>query len=275
MVFSGYRQKEYSCLLVYCCLAVILLAAGPGPPEAAAEQNVLQKNDCAKCHPYKVQILTEAGGKHATEIGCLDCHPQHPPKGENTISPCTLCHVGQPHFEITDCLHCHVDPHRPLASLRDPVKPARDECLSCHEEPGLQMSASPSRHADLFCTYCHESHRMIPACLDCHGPHLSGQSEADCLRCHQAHQPLHIVPVGYLPESFCRVCHKRQAQDLAETRTYHGTVNCSYCHKGLHPSVPSCLDCHDRPHAGEAYRKYSPCLDCHGDAHRLVVPREK
>lgn len=208
--------------------------------------------------------------KHSTEIGCLDCHPQHPPKGENTTVPCVFCHTEQPHFQIGDCLHCHADPHKPLVSLRETLKPARKECLSCHAEVGQQMSAELSRHAELFCTRCHDRHGFIPGCLDCHGPHLSNQTATDCLRCHQAHRPLEIVPAGYVPVTFCHVCHKKEAEDLAETNTNHRAIKCVYCHKGQHPSIPKCMDCHGLPHSKSLQRQYRKCLDCHGDAHRLI-----
>lgn len=233
-------------------------------------QPLLQEKDCAKCHWFQLQAITKDGGKHATEVGCLDCHPEHPPKGKNTIAACTDCHIGQPHFQIEDCLDCHADPHRPLASLRDTMKSARKECLSCHAKVGQQMLAAPSRHAEFSCTFCHDRHGVIPGCLNCHEPHLAGQEDADCLKCHPAHRPLQVEPVGHLPSTFCQVCHKKEAHDLAETTTNHGALNCAYCHKGPHPSIPICQDCHGLPHSLAIHSQHRRCLDCHGDAHRLI-----
>lgn len=233
----------------------------------------LQADDCAKCHVFQMKMVAEHGGKHATEVGCLDCHPQHPPKGKNTKVPCVLCHKGQPHFQVGDCLRCHANPHKPIESLRDPLNPEKKACLSCHAGVGQEMDAAPSRHAKLFCNRCHNHHKEIPGCLDCHEPHLPEQPAADCLRCHPAHQPLKITPIGYVPATVCRSCHKKPADDLADTRTNHGGISCLYCHKGQHPSTPDCQDCHGLPHAQSIHSQYRNCLECHGDAHKLISNR--
>lgn len=234
----------------------------------------LKEKDCAKCHMFQLKVLNDWGGRHRTEVGCLDCHPQHPPEGEETIKTCTSCHFDRPHFQISGCLDCHVDPHKPLAALQDTIKPARVECLSCHAEVGEKMSASPSKHAKLFCTKCHNRHGFVPSCLDCHSPHLSDQGDPECLRCHKAHRPLKIVPAGWIPETYCMVCHEKEARALAETRTNHGGIICTFCHKGQHPSVPTCQECHGLPHDQRMHSKFRGCLsDCHGDAHRLLSNR--
>ncbi|MBI4793140.1 MAG: cytochrome C [Deltaproteobacteria bacterium] len=232
----------------------------------------LREDDCAKCHPFQLQTLAAEGGKHATEVGCLDCHPEHPPKGENTISACVLCHEGKPHFEIDYCLDCHANPHKPLASLRDTMKSMRTECLTCHAEVGQQMAAATSRHAELFCTNCHDRHGFIPSCLACHAPHLPVQTDADCFKCHrQAHGPLQVEPAASLPSAFCQPCHDKETRDLAGTTTYHGALSCVYCHNGPHPAMPRCQDCHGLPHANKLnHSQYRLCLNCHGNAHRLI-----
>lgn len=253
-----------------CYPTIILVFIGLMTCASAAEIPELQNDDCRFCHAFQLRMVAQDGGKHATEVGCLDCHPQHPPKGENTIVACVLCHAEQPHFQIGDCLHCHANPHRPLVSLRDPLKPERKACLSCHAEVGQQMAAAPSQHSKLFCTRCHLQHKDIPGCLECHPPHIQTQSAAECLRCHPAHQPSHIVPKGYIPAAFCRVCHEKEARDLAETKTNHVGVKCAYCHKGLHPSIPKCQDCHGLPHSPSIHSQHRNCLDCHGDAHWLI-----
>ncbi|MEW6518860.1 MAG: cytochrome C [Thermodesulfobacteriota bacterium] len=243
-------------------LSAVSFAADQGQPR-------LQEADCAKCHTFQLQTLATEGGKHAG-LACLGCHPEHLPKGENTIAACVLCHEGRPHFQIADCLDCHANPHKPLASLRDTMKSLRTECLSCHVEVGQQMSAAPSRHAELFCTNCHDRHQFIPGCLACHAPHLPVQTEADCAKCHPAHHPLQVKPVSHLPSSYCQVCHEKEARDLADTTTLHGVIKCVYCHQDQHPSMPRCQDCHGLPHAQEIHSQYRRCLDCHEDAHRLI-----
>ena len=250
-------------------ILLLLLAGGLSAP-AAGEKSALQPEDCRKCHGLITGTMAAADGRHATAVACLDCHPQHPPEGRQTILPCGACHDRRPHFGIGDCRHCHVDPHQPLVSLRDPLKPARTSCLSCHPEIGEQMASAPSRHAELFCNRCHRRHRELPGCLQCHSPHLSSQDEADCRLCHDAHRPLRIVPKGQVPSSQCRACHRQAADALAATGTDHGVLGCSYCHSGAHPSTPKCRDCHGLPHAPSFHSRYRDCLACHGDAHNLI-----
>ena len=237
---------------------------------ATSEAVELQSEDCVKCHLLQPTILDKAGGGHLMPSGCLVCHPQHLPSGEVTVTACNDCHSGQEHFEIDTCLHCHADPHQPLASLREARKPVRRECLSCHSDVVVQMDASPSRHAQLSCNSCHEKHQQRPVCLDCHVSHLNGQLSSDCLRCHGAHDPLKITPTGFIPGRFCYPCHRKQADDLAETQSNHGGLNCAYCHAGPHTSTPGCLDCHGLPHAQPIHGQYRQCLECHGDAHLLI-----
>ena len=261
IVTSGYK---INCSILLLILFILVVQV------SATEVTRLQIEDCGKCHPFQTKTNSLRGGKHVTEIGCLDCHSQHLLNEQNNTQPCSSCHEGQSHFLAGNCLHCHVDPHQPLASLRDPLKPARKECLSCHSEVGQQMKTEPSHHAELFCNRCHQHHKEIPSCLDCHEPHRSGQIGEDCSKCHPAHQPLKIVPVGYIPATFCRSCHKNQVIALAETNTNHGGINCIYCHKGRHPSVPSCKNCHGLPHTQSIHSQFRDCLECHGDAHRLI-----
>lgn len=267
------ENKPNFWICLFLCSAILFMVFGFLGPAFASDLSVLNLDDCEKCHAYQTQRIATAGGKHATEIGCLDCHPQHPPTAGETVAACSSCHSDRPHLQLEGCLDCHADPHQPLASLRDPVKPAKKECLSCHARIGQQMTASPSRHAKLFCSRCHSRHKEIPGCLDCHQPHLQTQLAADCTKCHPAHQPRKIVPTGYVSAGFCRPCHLRQSRDLAQTNTNHGGINCVYCHKGQHPTVPQCQDCHGLPHAQSIHSQYRSCRECHGDAHSLISNR--
>ena len=216
-------------------------------------------------------MIENFGGSHGTEISCLDWHSEHSPGNKSQTVACDECHTDESHFQVEDCLHCHMNPHKPLDSLRAPLKPAKKECISCHAEVGEKMSAAPSQHSELYCTRCHDSHKQIPSCLDCHKPHLTEQTDFDCLHCHSAHQPTKIEPTSYIPERFCRVCHLEEATNLANTSTNHGWVNCTYCHKGQHTSSPNCRDCHGLPHPQSVHSQERECLACHGDVHLLVV----
>lgn len=243
------------------------------PALSAGDVFQLEQQDCIKCHVTQQQQISNFGGQHGTAVGCLDCHPQHPPTGTEFTIGCNACHSDLPHYQLPDCLHCHRNPHQPMVSLRDPIKPVRDECVSCHVEVGEQMQAEPSRHAELFCNRCHSRHKEIPGCLDCHEPHAANQVSADCLRCHPAHQPLVIKPSGYLPSVACRPCHVSQSNALTATNTNHAGINCTYCHAGRHPARAKCQTCHGLPHAQSIHSQFRNCLDCHGDAHNLISNR--
>lgn len=252
---------------------ILLLVASFCVCAIAADAAELERGDCGKCHSEKVRALTAAGGPHATEVGCLDCHPHHPPRSGTAFRACNECHQSRPHYEIDGCRHCHTDPHQPLVSLRDPLKPMRRECLSCHPEVGRQMNENPSRHGELYCTRCHSRHKEVSTCLDCHEPHLANQTNPDCGTCHPTHAPLRIVPAGHVPSRFCQVCHAQVARDLAATKTNHGGITCLYCHQGPHRSIPECQACHGLPHAQAIHRQHRGCRDCHGGAHRLISNR--
>ncbi|MDX2494764.1 MAG: hypothetical protein QNK27_07360 [Desulfuromusa sp.] len=261
IVATGYKI----CCSIFLLTLFIFIA-----PVSAAEEPRLQADDCEKCHAFQLRMITQDGGKHATEIGCLDCHPQHPPNGKINKNPCILCHEGQAHFQVGDCQHCHTNPHKPLVSLRDSLKPERSTCLSCHAAIGQQMAVAPSRHSKLFCNRCHSRHKEIPSCLDCHEPHRSGQIGEDCSKCHPAHQTLKVEPTGYLPTSLCQPCHKKQTNDLTGTKTNPGGINCVYFHKGTHQSIPRCQDCHGFLHNQSIHSQFRDYLECHGDPHRLI-----
>ena len=255
------------------CLIMFLLFVSLASDVSAAETSDQVSDDCGECHSFRQNMLETFGGSHGTEIGCLDCHSQHSPETKSLTVACDECHDGETHYQIKDCLHCHLNPHKPLYSLRDPIKPAREECISCHAEVGEEMATAPSLHSELYCTRCHDSHTFIPSCLDCHEPHLAQQTDFDCLHCHPAHSPSDIVPTGYIPRTFCQVCHIEESRNLANTNTNHGVVNCKGCHKGQHTSIPNCRDCHGLPHLQKIHSQQRDCLACHGDAHLLIIDK--
>jgi len=258
----------YFCPIVYG--AVILILQFLSSTAIGIEVSDWSIDECGKCHSFKVRMISSDGGKHAEEISCVDCHPGHPPGTERVTMDCIDCHDGRAHFTIGNCFNCHIDPHRPLVTLRDTLKPARMECISCHDDIGAEMVKFPSLHAELFCTSCHSRHKEVPGCLDCHSPHELKQSDKDCSLCHSPHSPGEVVLRGYIQASFCRTCHRQQADDLAETKTTHGGLNCTNCHKDFHPNLPECRDCHGLPHNQDIHRHFRDCLECHEDAHNLI-----
>lgn len=236
--------------------------------EAKAELVSLEVTDCVKCHVDQPEAIASNGGKHKTEVTCLDCHEEHPPWGEDVIPQCSKCHEGRAHFELDNCLACHSDPHQPLALHLSPD--LTEPCLTCHEGPGQDFANYESAHARQSCTFCHEVHGQIPDCSKCHEPHAEGQVTADCLGCHPAHHPLQINYALTTPRVFCEACHEEIGALLAQTVTKHQTFTCAFCHRGQHPNVPQCRTCHGEPHSAAMHAKMPECLECHLDAHNLV-----
>jgi hypothetical protein len=186
-----------------------------------------------------------------------------------TIAPCSRCHSGTPHLELRNCRQCHTKTHTPKTSLQFPGN-AKIACMTCHAKQGREVTDSASRHTELSCASCHPTHNNIPDCLDCHGPHTTDQVKIDCRLCHPAHSPRRIVPPSYASVSFCQPCHNKVIKNLRKTTTNHGTLRCTYCHKGMHPQKTiHCRDCHGLPHDWKIHNKQKKCLACHGDPHLL------
>ncbi|BAT71023.1 cytochrome c family protein [Thermosulfidibacter takaii ABI70S6] len=230
----------------------------------------LSNSDCVKCHPSVVEKNLQNGGKHKTEVKCLDCHKGHPPMvaKEKIIPKCSQCHSGKPHYALKDCLGCHKDPHTPLqiTFAGDITGP----CLTCHQAQGKELKDHPSKHTQLACTECHDVHKKIPNCLDCHEAHVEGQKMKDCLACHPAHSPLVITYGPDIPNAYCGACHEKVAQALQANKTKHHKLACVYCHKNRHGLVPQCQTCHGVPHSKEILKKFPKCVTCHVGAHNLV-----
>ena len=262
------EKKKYSlfgCLGAAVTAGIMLVAFAPA---ANAERVALGVADCVKCHQDEPATIDNNGGKHKTEVTCLDCHAEHPPWGEDTIPQCSRCHEGQAHFELENCLACHSNPHEPLALRLAPD--VKDACLTCHEGPGQDFANYASKHAEQSCTFCHEVHGQIPECTKCHEPHAEGQVFSDCLGCHPAHHPLQIAPALTTPRSFCVACHEEAGAALEKTVTKHQTFTCAFCHRTEHPSIPECQTCHGEPHSAAMHQKMPNCIDCHLDPHHLV-----
>ncbi len=238
--------------------------------KAKETTSVLTDADCIKCHPSKVSQIKTEGGKHA-KVKCIDCHKGHPPlvPKEKVIPSCSECHKGKPHYTLSNCIGCHVNPHTPLKIVLKGKK-LKKECLSCHSKVGKEMEEHPSKHEKLACTYCHIKHGYIPDCLKCHKPHFAGQKFEDCIKCHPAHKPTYITYGLDVPNSYCGACHKDIQKILESGKTKHALLNCAFCHRGRHRIIPQCEACHGIPHPQSMVRQYKGCLGCHGDPHNLI-----
>ncbi len=248
--------------------------------QTAAE---LQDTDCSKCHDSQPADIKDNGGKHQSAIGCQDCHQEHLPLGENTIPQCSMCHDSgdQSHFGLGDspvCLGCHRNPHTPLDITVEDVPESSTGCFTCHGEKQEEFAAFPSKHSEQNCTFCHPTkHKVINRCFTCHdqnefhGGNGSFMVFEDCLGCHKPHSPLDITYAAETPSNFCGTCHSDLFEALSKSQSKHHDLNCAYCHKDRHPTVPKCSDCHEQPHSASMLAAYdNDCLKCHVDPHDLV-----
>jgi len=172
---------------------------------------------------------------------------------------------------------------------------ANDDCLACHEDPGLEsedgrsMGVHPrfdeSVHADVDCLDCHTQagdYEDIPHfsryqpvdCAACHGDAVAshrqnfhylerqaGNTEApDCMACHATGQDPHRLHGldNAVAEESCRLCHK------SETAAYDSGVHAA--RPGARTDRPGCISCHQSHGPGlppAAGAVNSLCESCH------------
>jgi hypothetical protein len=227
----------------------------------------LTDDQCIVCHPKEPALVSIKGGKHGTEVACLDCHKEHPPLGTQAVPQCATCHKGKDHYALDNCAQCHVSGHAPMeirleGSITEP-------CLTCHNEQGLEVKHYPSAHTTLACNECHASHREVPSCLDCHSKHTEEMDQASCTTCHPAHKPLVVKYERGTPSEYCKSCHTQAFDVLAANTTKHHDLACDNCHRSEHKAVPPCFACHGKPHPDAMLKKFEDCSACHGTAHDL------
>lgn len=258
-------QKRSLKILASMALTVTLCwTAGSGTAKANA---VLSNDDCIKCHAAAPQTIDSKGGKHKTDVSCMDCHQGHPPTTADIIPQCNMCHEGEPHFALENCLGCHRDPHAPLdIKLAEGIT---DACLTCHTDQYDQLQKHPSLHTELSCSECHNAHGLIPNCMQCHEPHIDNQQMAECLACHKVHMPADVAYAEDIPSTQCAACHDTAYDLLVNSQVKHADLACATCHQDTHKMIPKCEDCHGVPHPAGLLAKFPTCGDCHGIAHNL------
>jgi hypothetical protein len=249
------------CALLFLCITIFLMYAGVAPAAPALTNDV-----CVMCHPNPPADLAANGGKHK-DVGCTGCHNGHPPTVKKPIPQCNDCHGGKPHFELKGCLGCHTNPHTPLKiSFANNVT---DACLTCHAQQIEQLRKFKSKHSALNCSMCHDVHRKIPQCTQCHKPHSAEMTAGDCKKCHKPHMPTQVAYADDVPSKDCGACHSAVLKTLSSNNVKHKTFACAFCHKEKHKMVPQCQDCHGTPHPAGIMAKFPKCGECHKIAHDL------
>ncbi len=250
-------------------------------PAAAAAENSepapvpLDDSDCIKCHRAEVVDVDENGASHK-DVGCTECHLEHPPAGKNCIPECSMCHMAEdnPHFAVPNCVSCHY-PHHPLKIDFTKAKPeAKPACIACHAEQDAEMKLHPSAHSEQDCNNCHYAHGLgegqYNTCVDCHDAHSDDMKAADCFLCHRPHSPTDVTYGDNVAPVMCAACHDSEAGLLAASKTAHHDLACYECHPEHHKNIMQCEECHDQPHDEYIHNKFPKCLDCHRDPHNLA-----
>jgi len=247
--------------------AAVSFAWGAEPANLAAP--ALSNADCVKCHAKPAADIEAKGMAHKTSVGCQDCHVGHPPAvpKKDIIPSCNMCHTGKPHYKLSGCLSCHRNPHTPkvITFGRD----LTDPCLACHTQQIAKLKANPSKHTKLNCSFCHDVHRKIPQCVQCHKSHSADIGADDCKKCHQAHMPTVITYGNDTPNKLCAACHGKVNSMLSASKAKHGKFLCVSCHQNKHKAIPNCQECHGSPHPAGIMNKFPDCHTCHNIAHDL------
>ena len=185
-------------------------------------------------------LLKKGLGVAAT---CASCHSPHrilphtDPRStiarNNIASTCTKCHVEieQVHRKIIKgklwelkphalpvCIDCH-PPHK----IQQPVyesNVANQDCLNCHNKPGLKSKDGRSMFVDAL------------------NLQNSVHSKIACSQCHNTVNPAHVRPCDEINSKVdCSICHATEGDQYRES--IHGQLFAKN-----DPNAPTCKECH-------------------------------
>ncbi|NVM20889.1 MAG: cytochrome C [Desulfobacterales bacterium] len=260
-------SRKKTTVLLVSLTSIVILMVSAGNVKAGEKAPPLTNAQCSLCHSQQPETIDAHGGKHKTEVGCMDCHREHRPKAKTAVPECSLCHKKAPHYKLANCSACHSDTHAPLdIKLEGDIS---DPCLTCHKQQGEEVSKHSSAHTDMACNECHSAHRKIPSCMECHDKHAKDMDFAACKSCHPVHMPLVVRYDHATPSQYCGACHKEAATFLKANKTKHHDLSCAYCHRDKHKAMVPCLGCHGSPHPEPMLEKHPKCGSCHNTAHDL------
>ncbi len=151
---------------------------------------------------------------HAEEqnIACVKCHSVSVHRFAPPGAVCNLCHEEQVKVNGMASMHCTTC-HQFLVE-GEPLLPNRKDCLDCHQaltELGVTWPAdAPMQYP---CGKCHQPHQQtqpVVDCLSCHtegGLHLTAAHRASsCQTCHKPHE------WRVTQRETCLTCHPEKAE---------------------------------------------------------------
>ncbi len=265
-------------------VAVLVSTAFAGKHPVPLEPNV-DGAKCLECHVDK----TKGKSVHtAISMGCLSCHEVRVIKSRDKrredvtrvklikatpTAQCITCHDAKKtssgnskvHAPVTrNCLTCH-DPH--VSDNKYQLKKAssgeaKDNlCLGCHVQ-GVNVPKTGSRHAALEsgCDTCHVTHKTGAADKRDNRFHLTKDSPALCLDCHDVKEPALVKAHQNQPfgTADCLTCHDphQSAKPKLAQRFQHSPFEGGMCDA-----------CHAEPKDGKVVLTNTDtralCLTCH------------
>lgn len=202
---------------------------------------------------------------------CYKCHVDPKHKVETPYNLCTECHYqGDTHNALSLSFNNVLER---LGTIENRF------CEECHTEQCSELQKVGHTHEDT-CTNCHNDHKKVPGCLDCHDPssvgpyHTLSKPEFEyCTDCHIG--GAHTRPV--INDGMdCSICHSDYYQNTLEKYGGRHFTNetlggCDSCHTS-HKEYPSCRDCHGtfpkHLETGAVQNPNQDCTVCHeGGAH--------
>jgi hypothetical protein len=180
--------------------------------------------------------------KNETALKCQECHVELKHKIHDPYNTCTDCHYQDKHTALSVSFNFFLEKYGEMNNIF---------CQECHTEQCSELEKVSHTHEDT-CTNCHNDHKRIPGCLDCHdstfvGPfhNLTSPDFEICTNCHKG--GAHTRPI-INDDMDCSICHTDYyANTLENFGGKHFTDSrlgkCSSCHTA-HKEYPSCRDCH-------------------------------
>ena len=192
-------------------IVISQLVRSPGAFFTSAWHVGKQRIQCVRCHATSLHKFVPPSDV------CKECHKHETLEGTGMDQHCTSCHAFK-------------------AINRDTLRPAREDCLECHQEMQVGVEIFPENIEG------GEAAPMAWKCGKCHKPHTKLK----------------------LDMADCKACHEEKIGD-SELHAVEDHAECTNCHKPhlWRPDVPkTCTeDCHSDK--DESHTEGNDCTDCH------------